>query len=209
MVAGERIPCTQHSCSHAEVSLGYLAALKSVTIKPRGQYRGDVPKPRACVPPGCHPQHPRDKCTCRISDLKMTPTIPGCHPALVIKSTTLLSHTSRGIYLRKTKKDLESPKCLWRADWLNLDISVLWTAMQPFKGQAAVSILTIKPSNTVLNERKPSACSKESARPLDMHTHTFRHTSMYTSLCVFSTAGRQHNQSVVVAAVNWDLMRQN
>ena len=91
MVAGERIPCTQHSCSHAEVSLGYLAALKSVTIKPRGQYRGDVPKPRACVPPGCHPQHPRDKCTCRISDLKMTPTIPGCHPALVIKSTTLLS----------------------------------------------------------------------------------------------------------------------
>lgn len=79
--------------------------------------------------------------------------------------------------------------------------------MQPFKGQAAVSILTIKPSNTALNESKPSACSREDTQPL--YTHTFRHTSMYTSLCVLCTAGRQHNQSVVAAAVDWDLLREN
>ena len=67
--------------------------------------------------------------------------------------------------------------------------------MQPFKGQAAVSILTIKPSNTVLNESKPSACSRESTQPL--YTRTFRHRSMYTSLRALCTAGRQHDQSAV------------
>lgn len=42
-----------------------------------------------------------------------------------------------------------------------------------------------------------------------LYTHTFKHTSMYTSVCVFYTAVRQHKKQVTVAAVDWGLVRQN